>query len=687
MLTVSVPTYRTPPPLLARCLEGLLAQTVPDLRVVVTADGDEPPDLPELSDPRVTLFHQPTNRGRYYADAVVLAACDPGGWFAVHDADDWAEAEMYEGLIAHALDSTVDAVTAPFWRHETGKRPAVIQQPQPQEPAAGFRHITHWCAGVQTVERARRAGGVHPGYRIGYDTLFSLMVALTGPVGVAPHARWHWQRRDGSLTRSRATHPGSVERGRVKVTLTRLYAQAWEAYTQGGDPGQVIRNSIPAELAAEVETDAVRLRGLLDRPRAGVTKGVMKPMNIISHAATARELTTPPDESTRPARDVTGDLVVTILTGGRPGLLDGTLRALARTCQGLLDRAHVEVMLNGADKASLSILSGYPVDAVHPGPWLDVGSATSRCAEWAARSGRRLWLHLEDDWTAQPDDPYLRWLNSAAAILDSNPDVGQVRLRLASERVLSRHMHTRQPITWQPRDGWKHAPDAHLTFNPCLMRTADAKHGWPSTSERDAQARWWQSGPRGVAQLVPGVFAHAGEGRTAQGRALVESNRWALPDQALDALRVRLAELRPPIAVEAGSGRSTYVMAEHVGRLVTLEHERRFADRLVGLPGNVDVRCVPLASMITTAGVFRWYDTPLPDGVGFALIDGPPGSIGRGGALFALAPHLAAGAEVWLDDIDRPGEQAILEAWSEHLGATWEPHPTVPRLAVIRMPG
>lgn len=680
VLTVSVPTYNTPPRLLARALDGLLAQTVQDLRVVVTADGGPVPLLPGMDDPRVTVFTRPHNRGRYYADAVVLAACDPDGWFAVHDADDWAEPEMYAELIAAAGEGW--AATAPFWRHDIN-RPPVVQAPQPQTPNAGFRHITHWCAGVTSVDRARAAGGVHPGFRIGYDTLWSLMVALTGTVAVADVARWHWQRRNGSLTRSKATHPGSVERGKAKAALVRLYTQAWDVYTQGGEPGRVIRDDIDPALAADVEADAARLRDLLGKAgRKGRKMHTAGPVvGPRARPERAEYENTPP-----PASDPADELVITILTGGRPGLLASTLDSLRTACRpGVLNRARVLARVNGGDAASVAVLDQHRdfIDAVHVGPWEDVGPATSACAEDAHRSGRRLWLHLEDDWTAHPDTG---WLDRAAAILDGHTDVGQVRLRLAAERVLARHMHTRRPIRWVASDGFKYSPDAHLTFNPTLMRTADITGTWPSDSERDAQAKRWRSGPVGVAQLVPGVFAHAGEGRTAQGRALVEGNTWALPDDALDALRVRLGELRPGLVVEAGSGRSTYVLADCADRVVTLEHERRFADRLVGLPGNVDVRCVPLTRIGTAAGPYRWYATDLPDGVEFALIDGPPGSIGRGGALFALAPHLAPGAEVWLDDADRPGEQVALAAWGEHLGATWGRHPSVPRIAVVRLP-
>lgn len=165
---------------------------------------------------------------------------------------------------------------------------------------------------------------------------------------------------------------------------------------------------------------------------------------------------------------------------------------------------------------------------------------------------------------------------------------------------------------------------------------------------------------------------------------------WVLPDVAIEAIEARLEELRPGLVLEAGSGRSTAVLARHAAHVVTLEHLPQHAARtrrtLDGAT-NVDLRCVDLAMLKTPAGLARWYDTELPDGIEWALVDGPPAYTGgRLAALFAIAPHLAPGAEVWLDDAERPGEQAALAAWGAHLFARVASVPGVPRLAVVTVP-
>lgn len=60
------------------------------------------------------------------------------------------------------------------------------------------------------------------------------------------------------------------------------------------------------------------------------------------------------------------------------------------------------------------------------------------------------------------------------------------------------------------------------------------------------------------------------------------------------------------------------------------------------------------------------YDATLPTRVDFALIDGPPKSIGRLGAMFQLFPSLNNDAIVWLDDVNRPEEIAVLDVWQQH---------------------
>lgn len=248
MLTVSMPTYQTPPALLTRAVDGVLTQTV-DLRLVVVNDGGTSPELP--ADPRLTVLDLPANRGRYFADAVVAAATDVG-WFAVHDADDVADPDHYEQLIGAALDG---AALGPWWVYPSG----TVVEPRPQL-AGSFRHVGHWAAGVWSVDRMRRVGGIHPGFRVGWDTVHMLLMLDTGPVGIASRPTYHWHRRPGSLSMAAETGKRSALRRQATRRLSSLYRQARRA----DDPAAVVRRAIPETLTVEVDAEAARLRTLLE---------------------------------------------------------------------------------------------------------------------------------------------------------------------------------------------------------------------------------------------------------------------------------------------------------------------------------------------------------------------------------------------------------------------------------------
>lgn len=257
-LVVSVPTFNTPDELLHRALDGLLTQTLDDLAVVVVNDGGRPlRGLP--SDPRLVAYELPENRGRYFADAVVTRALSsrPGTFWSPHDADDWSEPERFEKLLPSAVDG---AVLAPYWRHQPGREPSV-HQPRVDaiaRPTGRFTHLVHWCTGAYTIERLKRAGGLHPGFRIGFDTLHTLMIALTGSTAVHAEATWHWHRRmTGSLTSDPRTRLGSIHRDQVRRQLKMLYQTAWER--RHARPGAVITQHVPSALADEVDKHATRL--------------------------------------------------------------------------------------------------------------------------------------------------------------------------------------------------------------------------------------------------------------------------------------------------------------------------------------------------------------------------------------------------------------------------------------------
>jgi len=263
-LTVSTPTHNTPYKLLKRAASSVLASSDVDLRLVIVRDGgDWLKEVPD--DPRLVVFELPENMGRYFADAVVTTALDDGFWCPL-DSDDWVEPEHYARMIKVA--SRNGAACSRYWRHQTVK-PGFIQEParaSMNANRAGFAHLFHWCSGMYSMDRVRLAGGIHPGYRVGFDTMFAMMLALTGPIDVCNEIGYHWCRRaHGSLTTSPLTRFGSPARAQAKAQLRALWEQAYRA--KDADPAAVVRASIDRGLQYQVDKQADRLRRVLDGGR------------------------------------------------------------------------------------------------------------------------------------------------------------------------------------------------------------------------------------------------------------------------------------------------------------------------------------------------------------------------------------------------------------------------------------
>ena len=73
----------------------------------------------------------------------------------------------------------------------------------------------------------------------------------------------------------------------------------------------------------------------------------------------------------------------------------------------------------------------------------------------------------------------------------------------------------------------------------------------------------------------------------------------------------------------------------------------------------------------TPRGDFRWYDVDvesLARDIDILLVDGPPGKTGphaRYPALSRLAPRLADGCLIVVDDAERPDEKDTIDFWTE----------------------
>lgn len=263
VVTVSMP-YWGCPRTVRRAVQSILSQRYEDLRLIVVNDGDSPSawdPLEGIDDARIVRFDMAVNRGRYYADAVVLGASNTG-WFAIHDADDWSEPTWLSDLVATATATGSVAAFAPQVIHR-GSR-SRVEQVHPQlttrDRIKALTQLAHHAGCVRT-DSLRAAGGYHPAYRIGYDTMVVNLVRMIGPCSVTDVPTYHRVSRFGSLTTSRQTGFGSPARAEVRRQLQRMYQTALD--TEPMEIAGMVAATIPERLADSLAKDVRRLRAAL----------------------------------------------------------------------------------------------------------------------------------------------------------------------------------------------------------------------------------------------------------------------------------------------------------------------------------------------------------------------------------------------------------------------------------------
>lgn len=259
-VTVSMPFYGCHTTI-RRAVAAVLGQTYRDLQLVLVVDGDPRPPLGELAginDPRLTVVPLPTNQGRYFCDAAVLAAANTP-WFAIHDADDHAEPGWLATLLDAAAAQEADAVFAPQWVHPP-RGGALLEPVKPLGPLGErMDHLAHHAGVYRTT--ALRQVGIHPGFRVGYDTLLVNLLAMTGRATVVDTPLYHRVGRRNSLTTAPRTRFGSNHRRAATRRLQQLYRQA----RQHGPRGVVAADAAPV-LAGAVATAAARIRKAVGAP-------------------------------------------------------------------------------------------------------------------------------------------------------------------------------------------------------------------------------------------------------------------------------------------------------------------------------------------------------------------------------------------------------------------------------------
>jgi glycosyltransferase involved in cell wall biosynthesis len=253
LLTVSIPTYNTDPKLLKRAVSSVLKQDYENIRLVVVNDGGKKPKLPK--DSRIFTIDLEENRGRYFCDAVTLLSLD-SGYFAVHDSDDWSEKKMYSSLMSAAEET--GAAYAPYWRHEIGKEPYVWEIKD--NPRKKFITRVSWASGVYSVERMWKAGGINPSFRVGFDTLHTLLMMRTGKFGRVDTPFYHYEKNLGSLTMSQNTGMKTKSRLNAKKRLIFLHNRAEMDIRRKKSLKNLIYQGAPEDLKKEAEAYAEVLK-------------------------------------------------------------------------------------------------------------------------------------------------------------------------------------------------------------------------------------------------------------------------------------------------------------------------------------------------------------------------------------------------------------------------------------------
>ena len=169
------------------------------------------------------------------------------------------------------------------------------------------------------------------------------------------------------------------------------------------------------------------------------------------------------------------------------------------------------------------------------------------------------------------------------------------------------------------------------------------------------------------------------ENRLQLGAALPPLRGWAAAPDFLVILINHALERKPHIIVECGSGASTIVLARcsqicGCGHVYCLEHDAAFAEKIrnrlnmAGLEDWATVLDAPLIQYTIGEDIWSWYSLEwLPNcKIDLLVVDGPPMPLGRmirypAGPL--LLPELSERGAVFLDDMNRPDEKAVLKRW------------------------
>jgi hypothetical protein len=147
----------------------------------------------------------------------------------------------------------------------------------------------------------------------------------------------------------------------------------------------------------------------------------------------------------------------------------------------------------------------------------------------------------------------------------------------------------------------------------------------------------------------------------------------AISSQTAEFIIDFLREKKPKNILEFGSGTSTFIFADYAkstgAKVTSLEHLKWAMDETLDLLGEykeyVDLRYAPI-----NLDVSQEYQSEIPLGIDFVLIDGPPAygginHIGRESTLPQIYNYLDNNWNILIDDADRDHEKNCIKMWQE----------------------
>ena len=235
-VTVSIP-HHGPSHQLRAAVESVLAQTHRALTCVVVSDGDSAglDVIADLDDPRLIRHVLAQNRGRYFADQVVLDATSTP-YFLVHDSDDWSEPTRVSRLLEELEGTGADVCASDVIHHDT--RSGTMRTwrhgwPRLHEPVSPQLVERAGHQGLYRTDIIRKIGGWYGGYRIGFDTAVLNLVMMVGGQLVSVAEPLYHRDVDRPVNAFPTTARNTPERRRAIRQLCELHRRAYDATKVG----------------------------------------------------------------------------------------------------------------------------------------------------------------------------------------------------------------------------------------------------------------------------------------------------------------------------------------------------------------------------------------------------------------------------------------------------------------------